>query len=52
MLYWNFIDQNFETLVKNPRIARQVSGIKRLKDLAEIRIDSAAVIKSIRVGKL
>ena len=52
MLYWNFIDQNFETLVKNPRIARQVSGIKRLKDLEEIRIDSAEVIKSIRVGKL
>lgn len=52
MLYWNFIDQNFETLVKNPRTARQVSGIKRLKDLDQIRIDSAEVINSIRVGKL
>ena len=52
MLYWNFIDQNFESLVKNPRIARQVSGIKRLKDLPEIREESVAVIKSIRVGEL
>lgn len=52
MLYWNFIYQNFDSLMKNPRVARQISGIKRLKDLEEIRSDSKDVIKAIRVGKL
>ena len=52
MLYWNFIDKNFETLNKNARIAQQISGIKRLKDRDQIRIDSQKTIKEIRLGKI
>jgi deoxyribodipyrimidine photolyase-related protein len=51
-LYWNFVDQNFEKLAKNPRIVAQVSGIKRLKDMDQVRAQSAERILAIRAGKL
>lgn len=51
-LYWNFVNDNFETLVKNPRLARQVSGIKRLKDVDKIKEESLETINKIREGKL
>ena len=52
MLYWNFVDQNYEQLAKNPRIIQQISGIKRLKDVPEIQVQSKEVISQIRAGKL
>ena len=51
-LYWNFVDQNYESLSKNPRILKQISGIKRLKDMDLVRNESGARISAIRAGKL
>ena len=51
VLYWNFVDKNFETLRKNARLAQQVHGIKRLDDVSEIRADAKLLIKQMRAGK-
>jgi deoxyribodipyrimidine photolyase-related protein len=46
-LYWNFIDENFETLAKNQRMAKQVYGINRLKDRAELRERASDLLEEI-----
>jgi deoxyribodipyrimidine photolyase-related protein len=50
--YWNFVDNNFETLSKNQRISMQISGIKRLKDLDLIRIEAPQKLKALQKGDL
>ena len=50
--YWNFVDNNFETLSKNQRISMQISGIKRLKDLDLIRIEAPQKFKALQKGDL
>ena len=50
--YWNFIDNNFEQLSKNQRIAMQISGIKRLNDLEDIRVEAPIKLKALRDGNL
>lgn len=51
-MYWNFIDQNFDELSKNQRIAMQISGIKRLSDLPQIRVEAAEKLDALRSGNL
>ena len=51
VLYWNHVDKHFETLRKNPRLAQQVHGIKRLNDVPEIKVEAEAIIKKMRSGK-
>jgi deoxyribodipyrimidine photolyase-related protein len=50
--YWNFIDNNYETLSKNQRISMQISGIKRIKDLDIIRIEAPTKLEQLRNGEL
>ena len=51
-LYWHFIDENYDDLKKNHRMARQIGGIYRLSDRERIREEGTAKIKAIRAGKL
>ena len=50
--YWNFIDKNFKELSKNQRISMQISGIKRLNDLEQIRIEAPIKIQALSDGQL
>lgn len=51
-MYWNFIDQNFAELSKNQRIAMQISGIKRLNDLEDIRLEAPEKLSALKNGEL
>ena len=42
-LYWNFLHENRETFIKNPRIAQQVRGLDRLSDLDETLVRAKEV---------
>ena len=50
--YWNFIDKNFKELSKNQRISMQISGIKRLNDLEQIRVEAPIKLKALSDGQL
>lgn len=51
-LYWDFLDRNREEFAKNHRIAQQVRGIDRLKDLAALRIRASEVLDRLSAGTL
>jgi deoxyribodipyrimidine photolyase-related protein len=51
-LYWHFIDENYEDLKKNHRMARQIGGISRLADVERIRLEGPKKIAAIRAGQL
>ena len=49
-LYWNFLHEHREELVKNPRIAQQVRGLDRLSDLDETIERSREVLEKFSQG--
>jgi deoxyribodipyrimidine photolyase-related protein len=49
-LYWDFLDRNHEEFVGNHRMAQQLFGIKRLKDMPEVRKRAQAVLAGLDKG--
>lgn len=51
-LYWDFLARNQAALTENNRMARQLAGMKRLGDLAEVRERAAEVLEALASGRL
>lgn len=51
-LYWDFLDRNREEFKGNHRIAQQVRGLDRLKDLEELRVRAKEVLQRLEQGSL
>jgi deoxyribodipyrimidine photolyase-related protein len=51
-LYWDFLDRHREEFSKNHRIAQQVRGLDRLKDLDQLRERAREVLSGLSNGTL
>ena len=51
-LYWNFLAEHQDEFKKNHRMFQQMSGLKRLKDLAETRADSERILAGLAKGEI
>ena len=51
-LYWDFLARHEERFSKNHRMARQVAGMRRLKDLDEVRERAVEVRSRLAAGTL
>jgi deoxyribodipyrimidine photolyase-related protein len=49
-LYWDFLDRNLEEFKGNHRMAQQLFGIGRLKDMPEVRKRAKAVLAGLDQG--
>jgi deoxyribodipyrimidine photolyase-related protein len=49
-LYWDFLDRNVEEFKGNHRMAQQLFGIGRLKDMPEVRLRAKAVLAGLDSG--
>ena len=49
-LYWDFLDRNLEEFKGNHRMAQQLFGIGRLKDMPEVRQRAIAVLAGLDKG--
>ena len=49
-LYWDFLDRNHEEFAGNHRMAQQLFGIKRLKDMAEVKKRAKEVLAGLDKG--
>ena len=49
-MYWDFLDRNHEEFVGNHRMAQQLFGIKRLKDMPEVRKRAQEVLAGLGKG--
>jgi deoxyribodipyrimidine photolyase-related protein len=49
-LYWDFLDRNLEEFKGNYRMAQQLFGIGRLKDMPEVRQRAKAVLAGLDQG--
>jgi len=49
-LYWDFLDRNLEEFKGNHRMAQQLFGIGRLKDMPEVRQRAQAVLVGLDTG--
>lgn len=51
-LYWDFLDRNREMFAKNHRMFQQVNGLKRLRDLPELRERAKEVLAGLDKGEI
>ena len=51
-LYWDFLARNRPALDGNPRLARQLANVDRLKDLEQTRERAAEVLAALDAGQL
>jgi deoxyribodipyrimidine photolyase-related protein len=51
-LYWDFLARHEEHLEGNHRLARPLAGMRRLRDLPEVRKRAAEVIKGLDEGSI
>ena len=51
-LYWNFLSENEAEFTKNHRMFQQMSGLKRLKDLAEVKVESQRILDGLSRGQI
>ena len=51
-LYWNFLDENLVEFQSNHRMFQQVNGLKRLKDLKELKVDSFRILEGLMRGEI
>ena len=51
-LYWNFLSENESEFTKNHRMFQQMSGLKRLKDLSEVKVESKRILDELSRGQI
>ena len=51
-LYWNFLSENEAEFTKNHRMFQQMSGLKRLKDLPEVKAESKRILDGLSRGQI
>ena len=51
-LYWDFLDRQKESFVKNHRMSQQIFGLKRLSDLPELMLRAVEVIEGLEKGEI
>ena len=51
-LYWDFLNRHKENFVKNHRMSQQGFGLKRLKDLSELKVRAEQVLKGLDAGTI
>ena len=51
-LYWNFLSENEAEFTKNHRMFQQMSGLKRLSDLDEVKVESQRILKGLSQGEI
>ena len=51
-LYWDFLDRNLEEFKGNHRMAQQLFGIGRLKDMDQVRQRAAFVLAGLDKGEV
>ena len=49
-LYWNFLSENQERFARNHRMFQQLNGLRRLKDLAEVKKESGRILDGLSKG--
>jgi deoxyribodipyrimidine photolyase-related protein len=52
LLYWNYLDQHEDQFKKNHRMFQQVNGLKRLKDLPEVRVQAKQYLELLSKGEI
>ena len=51
-LYWNYLDEHQDKFNKNHRMFQQLNGLKRLKDLDEVRVQAKQFLKQLSAGEI
>jgi deoxyribodipyrimidine photolyase-related protein len=51
-LYWDFLDRHSEEFSGNHRMSQQIFGLKRLKDLPELRVRAQEVLAGLEEGSI
>ena len=51
-LYWNFLSENQERFARNHRMFQQLNGLRRLKDLAEVKKESGRILDGLSKGTI
>jgi len=52
LLYWNYLDQHSDRFKKNHRMFQQINGLKRLKDLDEVKIQAKNYLELLSKGEI
>jgi deoxyribodipyrimidine photolyase-related protein len=52
LLYWNYLDQHEDKFKKNHRMFQQVNGLKRLKDLPEVKVQAERYLELLSKGEI
>ena len=51
-LYWNFLSENQERFARNHRMFQQLNGLKRLKDISEVKKESGRILDGLSKGTI
>ncbi len=51
-LYWNFLAEHEDEFKSNHRMFQQMGGLRRLKDLPEVRAESKRILKGLSEGQI
>ncbi len=51
-LYWRFLDRHRRRLAANPRMGRQLAALRRLSDIAAVRVRAEEVTRRLFAGQL
>jgi deoxyribodipyrimidine photolyase-related protein len=51
-LYWNFLANNQEEFKRNPRMFQQLAGLRRLKDLEVVLLQSDEILAKLSKGEI
>ena len=52
LLYWNYLSQHEDRFKKNHRMFQQINGLKRLKDLADVRVQAKEYLQLLSNGEI
>ena len=51
-LYWSYLDEHQDKFKKNHRMFQQLNGLKRLKDLDEVRVQAKKFLIQLSAGEI
>jgi len=52
LLYWNYLEQHEDRFKKNHRMFQQINGLRRLKDLAEVKAQAKHYLALLSNGEI